>query len=106
MTERRTLEQRRLDASVWAAQVRRGVTVAEIALADGVSVDTVYRDLRAFHYALPSEPGFPESSPDSGKRPDWCRLTEREIKFLHGVREEIRAADRAERYKGRTMTED
>lgn len=114
MTLRRTLEQQRHDAAVWAAQLRRGLSVKQLAAAEGIETKQVYRDLRAGGYSLsalqvegmPQElveeevmsEGFPQVA---SERPAWMHLSANDIAFLHRVREEIRAADRAMAYKYR-----
>lgn len=108
---RRTLEQQQFDGDLWAAEVRRGLTVAQIVVRYQIADMQVRRDLRAAGHLLsalqaevppadlvtyrrePSE--RPARREPSERRPAWTRLSERDIVFLHKVRDEIRAADRA-----------
>jgi hypothetical protein len=114
MTQRRTLEQQRLDAAVWAAQLRRGLSVKQLAAAEGIETKQVYRDLRADGYSLSALQGkrAPEAAIEeeamfegfpqvASERPAWMHLSANDIAFLHRVREEIRAADRVMAYKSR-----
>lgn len=99
MTERRSLEQQRLDGAVWAAEVRRGTSIADIARRHEVDESMVYRDIATAGYLLPALRA--EVVPTDltvaklGTRPEWMRLSAPDIAFLHRVRDEIRAADRA-----------
>lgn len=96
----RSTEQQRLDGHIWAAEVRRGSTVAEIAARHEVSDEQIRRDLRTSGYLLAAlQAEVPPAElisawRDPPERPAWTRLSERDIAFLHMVRDEIRAADR------------
>lgn len=98
---RRSIEQQRLDGNIWAAEVRRGMTIAEVATRHEVDDNTIRRDIQAAGYllaALQAEVSREElvsAWRDPPERPTWTRLSERDIAFLHTVRDEIRAADRA-----------
>ena len=97
----RSVEQQRLDGHIWAAEARWGLTIAEIAARHEVSEEQIRRDLRTSGYLLAALQA--EASPaemisawrEPEERPPWTRLSEREVAFLHKVRDEIRAADRA-----------
>ena len=101
LAHRRTLEQQRLDGNIWAAEVRHGLTIAEIATRHEIDDERIRRDIRTAGYLLAALQA--EASPaemisawrEPEERPPWTRLSEREVAFLHKVRDEIRAADRA-----------